>query len=188
KRSCVDSIREPASTARKRRSSSPTCGAMSKQGACTDNKPAAGPSSFGSPCPRGDARWLRGAGASAYPTRTWRKCCVAERVGRVPGGDVARSFDHQVGSGEYRGRNCKPECFCGLEVHSKREQGWSLEREVARICPMQNLVEQRGLTVANFKLLRRHPYLESRSAKISCWKPCFSSFARQASEKIRQVH
>jgi hypothetical protein len=45
----------------------------------------------------------------------------------------ATSFDDFVSSGEHRGRNYKRECFCGFDVHSKREHGWSFERQIARI-------------------------------------------------------
>src|SRR5690242_15354896 len=46
---------------------------------------------------------------------------------RIPG-----SFNHLIGSGEDRGRDCKGERVCGLEVDDKLEFGWLINRDVAR--------------------------------------------------------
>src|SRR6516165_9062585 len=49
-------------------------------------------------------------------------------------------FDDLVGSGEDRGRDCKAERVCGLEVDDKLEFRWLINRNVARRCPIEDLV------------------------------------------------
>ena len=50
-----------------------------------------------------------------------------------------RSFDDLVGLGEDQGRNSQSERLGSLEVDHQLEFGWLLDREVAGICPSEDL-------------------------------------------------
>jgi hypothetical protein len=54
---------------------------------------------------------------------------------------VPPRIDHLVGAGEQRRRHVEAERFRGRQVHDQIEFGRLLDREVARLCPAQNLVD-----------------------------------------------
>ncbi len=53
---------------------------------------------------------------------------------------AAVSFNDLVGTGEDRGRDCKAERVRGLEVDDKLEFGRLINRDVARVGPVEDLV------------------------------------------------
>src|SRR5215467_14297256 len=59
---------------------------------------------------------------------------------RAMGEAGGESFDHLVGAAEQRGWNREAERFRGGQVHDQIEFGRLLNRDVTRLCPVQNLV------------------------------------------------
>jgi hypothetical protein len=67
----------------------------------------------------------------------------------VPRSDICGAancslFDHLVGDGEQRRWNFEAEYFGGGEVNDEIELGRLLDRQVARLRPAQNLVDEVG--------------------------------------------
>src|SRR5262249_62361225 len=48
-------------------------------------------------------------------------------------------FDHLVGGGEQRVRQCHVQCSCRLEVDDKLELGRAFDRQIGRVGAVQNL-------------------------------------------------
>src|ERR1019366_2972949 len=57
---------------------------------------------------------------------------------------IASLFDHLVGAGEKRGRNCKAQSLCGLEVDDQLKFCRCLHRKIARLLAFQNSVDIRS--------------------------------------------
>src|SRR5882762_6902649 len=65
----------------------------------------------------------------------------AEPMSRDP---LLRSFDDLIGTGQHRGRDCKPEELCRLQVDDQLEGSGLLHGQVRRLSALQNLVHEDG--------------------------------------------
>ena len=50
-------------------------------------------------------------------------------------------FDHIVGAGEHRWRNCEAEGLCGLEIDDQFILGRRLHREIARLLALEDAID-----------------------------------------------
>src|SRR5262249_30237219 len=72
-----------------------------------------------------------------------------------------RLLDHVVGAEEDRWRDGQPERLGGLEIDDQFERGRSLDRQIGRLRPLQDPVDEVGLPPANLRSARpigqQHP-------------------------------
>src|SRR6516164_8804280 len=58
--------------------------------------------------------------------------------------NLASLLDHLVSAGEHRRRHLNAERFGGRQIDDEIEFGWLLNRQVGRLRPAQNLVDEIG--------------------------------------------
>jgi hypothetical protein len=66
---------------------------------------------------------------------------TSREVPFVPTAEVAVSFDHHVGEEEHGLRDAQPERLRGLEADYEFEFGRLLDRQIARVCTLQDAID-----------------------------------------------